>query len=74
MQFYPAPLFCRRRHQPRRDQIEEFRLYHEVVAFLHDTTIFAATRYAVMTLRDAKTLDHYDYLDRDIVYPNLGLY
>jgi hypothetical protein len=34
----------------------------------------SATRYAVMMLRNAKTLDHYDYLDRDIVYSSLGLY
>jgi hypothetical protein len=33
----------------------------------------SATRYAVMMLRSAKTLDHYDYLDRDIVYPNLSI-
>jgi hypothetical protein len=36
--------------------------------------LMSATRYAVMMLRNAKTLDHYDCLDRDIVYWNLGLY
>jgi hypothetical protein len=35
--------------------------------------LMSATRYAVMMLRSAKTLDHYDYLDRDIVYPNLSI-
>jgi len=29
---------------------------------------------AVMMLRSAKTIDFYDAMDRDITYPNLGLY
>jgi hypothetical protein len=36
--------------------------------------LMSAMRYATMMLRHARTLDHYDYLDRDIVYPNLGIY
>ena len=32
----------------------------------------SATRYAV--LRSAKMADFYDAMDRDIVYPNLGIY
>jgi hypothetical protein len=31
-------------------------------------------QYAVMMLRDAKTLDWYDWTERDIVYPPLGIY
>jgi len=27
-----------------------------------------------MMLRSAKTVDFYDAMDRDIVYPNLGIY
>jgi hypothetical protein len=34
----------------------------------------SATRYACMMLRDAKTLDWYDWTERDIIYPNLGIY
>jgi hypothetical protein len=36
--------------------------------------LMSATRYAVMMLRSAKTADLYDAMDRDIVYPNLGIY
>ena len=36
--------------------------------------LMSATRYAVMMLRSAKTVDFYDAMDRDIVYPNLGIY
>jgi len=36
--------------------------------------LMSATRYAVMMLRSAKTADFYDAMDRDIVYPNLGIY
>jgi len=34
----------------------------------------SATRYAIMCLRWANTVDFYDAMDRDIVYPNLGIY
>jgi hypothetical protein len=33
-----------------------------------------ATRNAVMMLRPAKTAEFYDVKDREIVYPNLGIY
>ena len=36
--------------------------------------LMTATRYAVMMLRSAKTADFYDAMDRDIVYPPLGIY
>jgi hypothetical protein len=58
------------------DRFEEFRLYHrkdgKVVKERDD--LMSATRYAVMMLRDAKTLDWYDWTERDIVYPPLGIY
>jgi len=31
--------------------------------------LMSATRYAVMMLRSAKTIDFYDAMDRDIVMP-----
>ena len=37
-------------------------------------TMLGATRCAIMMLRDAKTLDWYDWTEHDIVYPNLGIY
>ena len=36
--------------------------------------LMSATRYAIMMLRSAKTVKFYDAMDRDIVYPNLGIY
>jgi len=36
--------------------------------------LMSATRYAIMMLRSAKTVEFYDAMDRDIVYPNLGIY
>jgi hypothetical protein len=58
------------------DWFEEFRLNHRkdgrVVKERDD--LMSATRYAVMMLRSAKTADFYDAMDRDIVYPNLGIY
>jgi hypothetical protein len=57
------------------DWFEEFRLYHRkdgrVVKERDD--LMSATRYAVMMLRDAKTLDWYDWTERDIVYPTYGI-
>jgi hypothetical protein len=58
------------------DRFEEFRLYHRkdgrVVKERDD--LMSATRYALMMPRSAKTADFYDAMDRDITYPNLGLY
>ena len=36
--------------------------------------LMSAARYAVMCLRWAPTADFYDAMDRDTVYPNLGIY
>jgi hypothetical protein len=60
IQFAQALRPCHR-HQPSRPPLAKI-------------TLMSATRYATMSLRHAKTLDHYDYLDRNIVYPNLGIY
>jgi hypothetical protein len=51
-----------------------FRLYHRkdgrVVKERDD--LMSATRYAIMMLRDAKTLDWYDWTENDIFYPPLA--
>jgi len=36
--------------------------------------LMSAARYAVMCLRRARSADFCDAMDRDIVYPNLGIY
>ena len=68
--------FCRRRHQTHSDQPRQKpapRESHGRVVKERDD-LMSATRHAVMMLRSAKTVDFYDAMDRDIVYPNLGLY